>query len=89
MPGEVGGVGAESSLGREGERAVVEIGELEVRASGEDGFGDVGMGDADTKVVINGPEASIEEIMGGRGQGQAVIRGIRAALGVGMDMRGL
>ncbi len=36
MPGEVGGIGAESGLGCEGERAVVEVGEFEVRAAGED-----------------------------------------------------
>ncbi len=36
MPGEVGGVGAESGLGRERERTAVEVGELEVRAAGED-----------------------------------------------------
>ena len=47
MPGEVGGVGAEGSLGREGERAVVEVGEFEVAAAGEDGFGDVRLCDLD------------------------------------------
>lgn len=36
----MGGVGAEKGLGREGEGAVVEVGELEVAAAGEDGFGD-------------------------------------------------
>lgn len=36
MPGEVGGVGAQGCFGREGERAAVELGELEVRAAGED-----------------------------------------------------
>lgn len=30
VPGEVGGVGAESGLGREGERAAVEVGEFKV-----------------------------------------------------------
>ena len=35
-------VGAEGGLGREGEAAVVEVGELEVGPSGEDGFGDDG-----------------------------------------------
>jgi hypothetical protein len=60
-----------------------------MRAAGEDGLGDVGMGHANTEVVIDGPEAGVEEIMGGRGQGQAVIRGIRASLGVGMYVRGL
>ena len=66
MPGEVGGVGTESSLGCEGERAAVEVGELEVRASGEDGFGDVGFGDLDAQVIVDGPEAGVEEIVGGR-----------------------
>ncbi len=39
-PGEVGGVGAEGGLVREGDAAAVEVGELEVGPSGEDGFGD-------------------------------------------------
>ena len=69
MPCEVGGIGAEVGLGREGERAVVEVGELEVGASGEDGFGDIGLGDLDAQVVVDGPEAGIEEIVGGRRQG--------------------
>ena len=51
-------------MGREGERAVVEVGEFEVRAAGEDGFGDVGKGHADAEVVIDGPEAGVEEIVG-------------------------
>jgi len=89
VPGEVGGVGAESGLGGEGERAAVKVGEFEVRAAGEDGFGDVGLRDLDAEIVIGGPEAGVEEIMGGRGQGQAVIWRIRASLGVGMDVRGL
>ena len=41
VPGEVLGVGAESGLGREGERVAVEVGEFEVGAAGEDRFGDV------------------------------------------------
>ena len=69
MPGEVGGVGAEGGLGREGEWAGVEVGEFEVRAAGEDRFGDVGFGDLDTQVVIDGPETGVEQIMGGRRQG--------------------
>ena len=89
MPDEVGWVGTERGLGREGERAAVKVGELEVRSAGQDGFGDVGMGDADAEVVIDGPEAGVEEIMGGRGKGQAVIRGIRPSLGVGADVGGL
>ncbi len=40
-------VGAESNLGCEGERAVVELGEFEVGAAGEDRFGDVGFRDLD------------------------------------------
>ncbi len=47
VPGEMGWVGAEGSLRREEERAAVEIGELEVGAAREDGFGDVGLGDLD------------------------------------------
>ena len=69
VPDEVLGVGAESGLGREGERAVVEIGELEVAAAGEDGFGDVGFGDLDAQIFVDGPEAGVEEIVGGRGKG--------------------
>ena len=66
VPGEVGGVGAEGRLGREGKRAAVEVGELEVGAAGEDGFGDVGFGDLDAQVLVDGPETGIEEIVGGR-----------------------
>jgi hypothetical protein len=66
VPGEVGGIGAEGGLGCEGERAAVQVGEFEVRATGKDGFGDVGMGDADAEVVIDGPEAGVEEAVGGR-----------------------
>ena len=66
VPGEVGGVGAEGSLRREEERAAVEVGELEVGAAGEDRFGDVGFGDLDAEVVVDGPEACVEEIVGGR-----------------------
>ncbi len=65
----MGGVGAESGLGREGERVAVEVGEFEVRAPGKDGFGDVGLGHAGAEVVIYCPEAGVEEIMGRRGQG--------------------
>lgn len=59
LPGEVGRVRAERGLGREGERAVVEIGEREVAAAGEDGFGDVGFGDLDAPVVVEGREVRI------------------------------
>ena len=69
MPGEVGGVGAQGGLGREGKRAAVEVGEFEMGAAGEDRFGDVGFGDLDAQIVVDGPEACIEEIVGGRGQG--------------------
>ena len=89
MPGEVGGIGAKGCLGYEGERAAVEIGEFEVRAAGEDGFGDVGLRDLDAEVVIDGPEARVEEAVGGRGQGQAVVWAVRATLGVGVDVCGL
>jgi len=82
-------IGAESDLGGEGERAPVEVGEFEVRAPGKDGFGDVGMGDADAEVIIDGPEAGVEEIMGRRGQGQAVIGFIWPSLGVSMNVGGL
>ena len=41
MPVEVGGVGAQGCFGREGERAAVELGEFEVRATGKDEFGDI------------------------------------------------
>ncbi len=44
VPGEVGWVGAEGGLGREGEASAVEISELEVGPTGEDGFGEVRMG---------------------------------------------
>jgi hypothetical protein len=66
VPGEVGGVGAGGGLGCEGERTVVEVGEFEVGAAGEDGFGDVGLGDLDAQVIVDGPEAGVEEIVGGR-----------------------
>ena len=49
------GVGAQGGLGSEGERAAVEIGEFEMGAAGEDGFGDVGLGDLDAQVVVDGP----------------------------------
>jgi len=48
----------------------VEVGELEVRTTGEDGFGDVRVGDLDAEVVVDGPESGVEEVVGGRGQGQ-------------------
>jgi hypothetical protein len=41
VPGEVGWVGAEGGLGREGEAPAVEVGELGVRTAGEDGFDEV------------------------------------------------
>jgi len=65
VPGEVDGVGAEGGLGREGQRASVEVGEFEVGAAGEDGFGDVGLGDLDAKVVVDRPETSVDEIVVG------------------------
>ena len=66
VPGEVGGVGAEGGLGCEGELSAVEVGEFEVGAAGEDGFGDVGLGDLDAQVLVDGPESCVEEAMGGR-----------------------
>ena len=66
VPGEVGGVGAEGGLGSEGERAAVEVGEFEMGAALEDGFGDVGLGDLNAQVVVDGPESCIEEVVGGR-----------------------
>lgn len=47
----------------------MEVGEFEVVAAGEDGFGDVGFGDLDAQIVVYGPKAGVEEIVGGRGQG--------------------
>lgn len=55
----MGGFRAERGLGREGQRAVVEIGEREVAAAGEDGFVDVGFGDLDAPVVVEGREVRI------------------------------
>jgi len=55
VPGEVGGVGAEGGLGAEGEAAAVEVGELEVATPGQDRFDEVGLGDADAEVVVDGP----------------------------------
>ena len=65
MPGEVGRIGAEGGLGVEGEGLAVEVGELEVGAAGEDGFGDVRVGDLDAEVVVDGPESGVEEVVGG------------------------
>ena len=53
----------------------MEVGEFEVRSAGEDGFDEVGLGDADAEVVVDGPEAGIEEVVGGRGQGQVILMG--------------
>ena len=75
MPGEVGGVGAEGGLGAEGEAAAVEVGELEVATPGQDGFDEVGLRDADAEVVVDSPEAGVEEVVGGLGQGQVVLMG--------------
>ena len=67
MPGEVGGVGAETSLGREGQLSAVEVGEFEVAAPREDGFDDFRLGDLDAQFVVDGPEARVEEVMRSRG----------------------
>ena len=68
VPGQMDRIGAQGGLRCEAELATVEVGELEMRASGEDGLGDVGLGHADTKVIIDSPETCVEEIVGGRGQ---------------------
>ena len=44
-------------------------------AAGEDGFDEVGLGDANAEVVVDGPEAGIEKVMSGRVQGQVVLMG--------------
>ena len=75
MPGEAGWVGAEGGFRAEGEPAAVEVGELEVTSAGEDGFDEVGLGDANAEVVVDGPEAGIEKVMSGRVQGQVVLMG--------------
>ena len=41
VPGEMVGIRSESGLGGEGERPSVEVGEFEVGAARNDGFGDV------------------------------------------------
>ncbi len=76
MPSEVRGVGAESGLRREGERAAVKVGKFEVRAARDDGFGDVGLGHADAEVVIDGPEAGVEESIGSLIMGLGMINGV-------------
>ena len=53
----------------------MEVGEFEVGAAGEDGFDEVGLGDANAEVVVDGPESSIEEGVGGRSQGQVLLMG--------------
>ena len=53
----------------------MEVGELEVAAPGQDGFDEVGLGDADAEVIVDGPEAGIEKVVGGRVQGQVVLMG--------------
>ena len=52
MPHQARGGGAE---GAEGEAAALEVGELKVRSAWEDGFDEVGLGDADAEVVVGGP----------------------------------
>ena len=44
----------------------MEVGEFEVGAAGEDGFGDIGLGDLDAQIVVDGPESCVEEIVSGR-----------------------
>jgi hypothetical protein len=43
------------------------------RAAGEDGFGDVGLGDVDAEVVVNSPEPGVEEVGGTSGKSQRAI----------------
>ena len=64
MPCEMLGVGAEGGLGCERELLVVKFGQFEVAAAGKDGFGYIGKGHADAEVIIDGPEACVEEIVG-------------------------
>jgi len=59
MPTQVNRVRAERSFRRKEEQAAVEVGEFEVRAAWEDGFGDVGLRDLDAQVIIDVPEAGI------------------------------
>jgi hypothetical protein len=70
MPGEMGRIGAEGGLGVEGEGFAVEVGEFEVVAAGEDGFGDVRVGDLDAEVVVDGPESGVEEFGETSGESQ-------------------
>ena len=53
----------------------MEVGALEVAAPGEDGLGDVRLGDADAEVVVDGPEACVEQVVRSRGQGQVILMG--------------
>lgn len=62
----MGGIRAEGGLGREGQRAAVEVGEFEVRSAGQDGFGDVEFGHADPKILVDGRETNVVQIKGGR-----------------------
>ena len=62
-------------MGREGEAAAVEVGELEVATPGQDGFDEVGLGDADAEFVVDGPEACVEQVVRSRGQGQVILMG--------------
>ncbi len=45
----------------------MEVGEFQVRAIGMDGLGNVGLGHADTEVIIKGSDSGLEEIVGYRG----------------------
>ena len=53
----------------------MEVGELEVATPGQDGFDEIGLGHADAEVIVYGPEACVDEVVGGRSQGQVVLMG--------------
>ncbi len=76
VPGEVRGVRSESGLGCERKRTSVEVGEFEVTATGKYGLGDFGLGHADAEVVIDGPEAGVEESIGSLIMGLGMINGV-------------
>jgi hypothetical protein len=54
----------------------VKVGKFEVRAARDDGFGVVGLGHADAEVVIDGPEAGVEESIGSLIMGLGMINGV-------------
>lgn len=40
----------------------MEVGEFEVGSAREDGFGDIRVGEANTQVIVEGPESGVEEV---------------------------